>query len=73
MDNNVNNYSVKIYDVTNSTVIAEATLTNKIEKSMDLGALNNIPEKDAILEVQIKKSGGGINDKVYCDLVTLYS
>lgn len=49
-------YSLKVYDRTNSLTLAEKTgLTNTEEVIVDMGTINNIPENEAILEIQAKK------------------
>lgn len=54
---------IRIYDVTNALVIAEkiGILTSAGYIIEDLGALNNLPVGEVILEVQMGKTGGGSN------------
>lgn len=70
---NATNYSVKIYDITNFKIIGETTFSNKSEMIMDMGQLNNIPQTPAVIEIQIKKTGGTVNDKVYSEIIMFYS
>lgn len=50
------NYSVRIYDVTNSQIIAEGTFSNISKTVNDLGTLSNVPYNDVLFDVQIKTS-----------------
>ncbi|QKF94442.1 hypothetical protein QKU48_gp0984 [Fadolivirus algeromassiliense] len=70
---NATNYSVRIYDVTNSKIIVESVFTNKTEMMLDMGQLSNIPETASVIEIQIKKTGGTANDKVYSEVIMFYS
>jgi hypothetical protein len=63
-----NSYSVRIYDVTNGNIIAEITgADNTSAEIVDLGNVSNLPENEAILEIQVKSTG---NKRAYCDSVT---
>ena len=72
-DSGVTNYALRLYDVTNTSVIASATFTNESEAICDLGTISNLPTSAAILEIQGKKTGGTGNQKFLIDSVTLYS
>ncbi len=56
-------FSIRVYDVTNSEVIAEATgLFGPISMSVfDLGALTNVPAGEAVWEIQLKRPSGNAN------------
>lgn len=72
MDSGVTDYSIRILDITNNLVIVEQTFTNTAESSLDLGVLSNIPVNQAILEMQIRKSGGNNSKRVYVNSLALY-
>ena len=72
-DSGVTNYSVRIFDVTNSETIVEATFDNETENVLDMGILNNIPNDSAIIEIQIKKSGGTNAQKSYVSNITFFA
>ena len=72
-DTNVTNYSVKIFDLTNSLTIAEVTFTNTSENIVNMGTLSNIPDNPAIIEIQVKKTGGTTLQKAYVSSVTFLS
>jgi hypothetical protein len=60
IDTSVTSGSIRLYDVTNSLVIAEVTgITNTISDIINLGTVTNVPEEAAIFELHAKKSGGG--------------
>lgn len=53
---NSGNYSIRVFDITNSNTIAEATFTNTVDALNDLGTISNEPYGPAIIDVQIKVS-----------------
>lgn len=53
------NYSIRIYDVTNSQILAEGTFSNVSKAINDLGTLTNIPYNNVLIDVQIKTSSSG--------------
>lgn len=69
MSSGVTNYTIRLFDQTNDTVLAENTFTNTEEEECILTPISNVPEKAAILEIQIKKYGGDKTKKVYFDSV----
>ena len=73
MDNTVTDYSVRIFNMTNSNIIAEATFTNTTEQILDMGSLSNIPSNPSILEIHLKRNGGNNNSKAYATQVIFYS
>lgn len=54
MHKDANNYSVRVYDVTNDNIIGEATFTNSDLEIKDIGTLSNIPTSGAIFEIHVK-------------------
>jgi len=58
--NGSGNYSVKIFDVTNSMDIAEITAqTNDVFATVDLGTLSNLPAAEAEFEIQMLRGSPG--------------
>lgn len=56
---------VRVYDVTNSQLIAELTGSTVAYPSLvDLGAIANVPTGEALWELQVRKTAGGGNDNV---------
>jgi hypothetical protein len=50
--------SIRIYDRTNSNIIAELTsFSGSSPQLLDLGTLSNVPTGQAVFEVQTKKGG----------------
>ena len=72
MDVGVTNYSVRIFNVTNNTLIVEKTFTNTAELSLDMGVVANVPTGQATLEMQLRKNGGSNNQRVYVNSISLY-
>ena len=66
-------YSVRVYNKTNSTVIAEKTFTNVTQTLNDMGTVANIPSAFAIIEVQFKKvSGSPASNGIVIDNISYY-
>lgn len=57
MDASGTSYTVRLFDVTNGTVIADGTFTNTEHIINDLENISNIPENGAVLELQCKVTG----------------
>jgi hypothetical protein len=73
MDTGATSYSVRLYDATNETIIAETTgKTNLTESIVDLGTISNVPEDEAILEIHIKLVGGTTSTYAYIEDVVIY-
>ena len=71
-DINVASYMVRLYNITESNIIAEGIFVNNIEDINDLGTIINTPTKISNIEIQLKKIGmDGIN--VYLNSVSIYS
>lgn len=73
MDANATSYSVRLYDATNETIIAETTgQTNLTEEIVNLGTISNVPEDGAILEIHAKRISSTNSAYVYVDDVMIY-
>jgi hypothetical protein len=73
MDTGMTSYSVRLYDATNETVIAETTgRTNLREEIVNLGTISNVPEDEAIFEIHIKRVGGTTSAYAYIEDVIIY-
>lgn len=63
-----NPYSIRLYDVTNQTVICEAGgFSNTDQVIHDLGVLSNLTTDEAIIEIQLKRDSGAGTTKVSVD------
>lgn len=49
---------IRVFDLTNGLVIAEATQTSLARQIFNLGTISNVPTGPSIFEVQVKKTGG---------------
>lgn len=58
MDIGVTSYDVRIFDATNSVVVAEANYANTSEQLLDLGTISNLSPTQCILEIHLRKNGG---------------
>lgn len=59
IEDNNEEYDVRIFDIQNNTVICEKTnITGNTDSLNDMGALTNVPAESSIFEVQAKKSNG---------------
>jgi len=65
MDTAATSYDIKILDVDNQNIIANANFTNTSEAMMDLGTLTNVPDGNTQLDILVRKNGGGISDYAY--------
>ena len=66
LDNRTYTYDLRVYDLTNSQVIAEVTgLSNATEVIIDFGAVSNLPTSPAIFELQAKVSDVAATVTVY--------
>lgn len=72
MHENITSYSVRAYDRTNNQIMAEATFTNTDFEINDMGTISNIPSKNALIEIQVKRNGGQKSNKVYIDEVSYF-
>lgn len=73
MDTGMTSYSVRLYDATNETIIAETTgKTNLTEEIVNLGTISNVPEDEAIFEIHIKRVGGTTSTYAYIEDVIIY-
>lgn len=73
MDNSVTNYDIRIINRENGDIIASKTgNTNKELQVMDLGTISNIPQQEAILELHVRKNGGGVAKATYVDNLIVY-
>lgn len=51
-----NSYQVRLYDITNSKLMATGTFTNTTPVMNNLGTISNIPTTSSLLEVHVKSS-----------------
>lgn len=72
-DFGITSYCVRIFDINNSKIIAEAMFNNNSDDVMDMGPLSNIPDEPTVLEIQVKKTGGTNAQKVYISTMTFFS
>lgn len=72
MDTGNISYTTSVYDSTNDNEIVSKILLNTSEQINDLGTLNNLPNDNAEFDIQIKKTGGTINQKVYIQSIGFY-
>lgn len=66
----MDDYDIRVFDVSNNNVIAEGNFTNTTIQINDMGEIDNIPSTDAIFEVQVKGDRG--NRWIYIDSMTLF-
>ncbi len=59
--NDCDSVGIRIYDVTNTLVIAEKTgiVSTDLDNVEDLGAISNLPSDPALFEIQLIKVGAG--------------
>ena len=70
---NAEEYSVRIYDMTNVNVIAELVGQTDIYPAIkDLGALSNLPDGTAVFELQIKRQEGSPSETVKGSSVSFF-
>lgn len=60
--------SIRIYDVTNVNVIAEATGITTTDETVftDMGAISNLPSGEAMFEIQMLRVGAGGGARAFC-------
>jgi len=65
-------YGVRIYDTTNSLVIAEIlNQSNASVAIVDLGVISNLSDTQAIWEAQIKRMSGAASKNVFLDTLSM--
>jgi len=63
-------HAVRVYDITNDAVIAEVTgLTNTAKAIASLTGIDNLPASEALWEVQLKKTAGGVPSYVHMSVL----
>jgi hypothetical protein len=73
MDLGLNYYKVQIYDPINNKIIAEKQLNNSTPQTSDLGDINNLPDSDINLEVNVKINGTKLSGKsAYIESIVIY-
>lgn len=74
MDSGVNYYIMRIFDITNGNVIATAQFNNTIEEMQIIysSSITNLPERSAVIEVQISVNGGNSSKNVFIDSVSVF-
>jgi hypothetical protein len=72
MDSDETDYSVRVYDKTNSLIIAESTYTNTKEDILEVKPISNIPSEQSIIEVHVKSTKGKKKAPVYIESVEIY-
>lgn len=71
VNNASNNAQIRIQDITNSkTICQSATFKNTTSAIIDLGAISNLPENEAIFDIQIKTSSSSYS--TYLHSVNIY-
>jgi hypothetical protein len=68
---NATSYNVRVYDVTNDAVIAEAAFTNASQIVQSMGTLSNLPAAEAVIEVQVRKNDGNNQSEVTVEEVQI--
>lgn len=68
-ESQLTNHKIRIYDITNNTIIAEGTFTNEILAINDLGTISNIPNDVAIFEIQGK---GDVKKWFYYECISMF-
>jgi hypothetical protein len=63
---------VRVYDVENAQVVAEALgVTGSYPSMVDLGSISNVSQDRAIWELQYRRASGNGNQTVSCSSATL--
>ena len=68
---NSSSYDIRVYDATNSLVIADANFANSSSTVNSLGTLSNLPTGPAIFEIQAKKNGGNGKSHTFVEEITI--
>lgn len=72
MDSSLTLYTVRVYDPSNDQILVQTDLTNTQVESPDLGTINNIPETEVELEVQVKITGNAVGKFAYIENIIIY-
>jgi len=74
MDSGVQNFSIKVFDRTNSNILAENTFTDiTIDSILNMTPISDFPTNIATIEIFVKKTGGTSGQQAYIEEVSLYS
>lgn len=66
-------FSIKIYDVTHKTTLAEQTFTNSDDAViLDLGACDNVPEDASVIRAYVKRNGGTSSERAFVTSLFIY-
>jgi len=72
MDKNGSDYTIRLYDIINNTVISEINLKNIINEINKFDTLSNIPVNDTIVEIQCVFNGDSDNKFIYLDEMVIF-
>ena len=56
----------------NLKIAGSTGLVNTSMQIIDLGTISNVPSSSSIFELQVKKNGGALSDKVYIEEIIIY-
>ena len=69
MNPGATSYDVRVYDQTNDEVLAEDNFTNTTIALHDMGTLSNVPSNDSLINIQINRNGGLLNNAAFLNTV----
>lgn len=72
IDPQADDFSFRVYDSVNRTIIASGTYVNTTEDVCLLSEIDNLPENPTIFEFQIKRTASKNKYYVYLDSITIY-
>lgn len=73
MENSISSYDVRIICTSTGSILVESTGINNLDlEAIDLGTVSNVPTESSILELQVRKNGGGKTKSVYIDNLIIY-
>lgn len=70
-DSKLDDYKMRIYDLTNANILAEETFTNDEEQINEITSFSNMPATESIIEIQCKRSNNR-KKNYYIDTLQVY-
>jgi hypothetical protein len=71
VDGTATSYTIRIFNLTDNTILLETILTNSLENINNLGSLTNLPNNSFHCEISVKRNNGNNSSKVHIVSLTI--
>ena len=72
-DNSVTSYDMEVLNLSDANILISNNHTNNDSNLEDIGLITSFPNYEVFLEINCKKNGGNITNKIYINEVIFYS